>query len=47
MISGPEPKLEPDYDLEEYLNYFCLYQNEDEDVVCVECGQCKEDYDDL
>ena len=45
MIFGP--RLEPDHDFEEYLNEYCLYQDGDEDVLCVDCGQCKEDYDDL
>ena len=37
-------RLEPDHFFEEYLNEYCLYQDgdEDEDVLCVECGQCKE-----
>ena len=40
MIYGP--RLEPNHALEEYLNEYCLYQDGDEDVLCVECGQCKE-----
>ena len=40
MIHGP--RLEPNHALEEYLNEYCLYQDGDEDVLCVECGQCKE-----
>lgn len=35
-------RLEPDHFFEEYLNEYCLYQDGDEDVLCVECGQCKE-----
>ena len=35
-------RLEPNHHLEEYLNEYCLYQDGDEDVLCVECGQCKE-----
>ena len=40
-------RLEPNHELEEYLNEYCLYQTEDEEVLCCECGQCKEEYDDL
>ena len=40
MIFGP--RLEPDHAFEEYLNKMCLYQDGDEEVLCVECGQCKE-----
>ena len=43
MIHGP--RLEPNHALEEYLNEYCLYQDGDEDVLCVECGQCKEAQD--
>lgn len=41
MIHGP--RLEPNHALEEYLNEYCLYQTEDEEVLCVDCGQCKEE----
>lgn len=41
MIFGP--RLEPNHDLEEYLNTpNCIYETEDEEVLCCECGQCKE-----
>jgi hypothetical protein len=40
MIFGP--RCEPNHSLMEYLNEYCLYQDGDEDVICVECGQCKE-----
>ena len=46
MIYGP--RLEPNHDLEEYINYYCLYQTTDEDVLCVDCGECgKEEEDDI
>jgi len=25
----------------------CIYQDEDEPVVCVDCGDCDKEYDDL
>lgn len=40
-------RLEPNHALEEYLNEYCLYQDGDEDVLCVECGQCKEACEDV
>ena len=41
-------RLEPDHALEEYVRTpNCIYETEDEEVLCVECGQCKEEYDDL
>ena len=40
MIFGP--RSEPNHSLMEYLNEYCLYQTEDEEVLCCECGQCKE-----
>ena len=41
-------RLEPNHALQEYINTpFCIYENEDEEVLCVDCGQCKEEYDDL
>ena len=43
MISGPEPRLEPNHHLEEWINTpDCIYEVEGETVLCVECGQCKE-----
>ena len=45
MIFGP--RLEPNHALEEYLNEYCLYQDGDEDVLCVECGQCKKVCEDV
>ena len=36
-------RLEPDHTLEEYIRTpNCIYETDDEEVLCCECGQCKE-----
>lgn len=40
-------RLEPNHHLEEYLSEYCLYQDGDEEVLCCECGQCKEACEDV
>lgn len=46
MIFGP--RLEPNHDLEEYINTpSCIYEPEDEEVLCCECGQGKEACEDV
>ena len=46
MIFGP--RLEPDHHFEEYINTpNCIYEVDGEEVLCVDCGQCKKEYDDL